>query len=95
MLCKAKTASKLEVKGQKTEGSLSPVEEMQLLMSIHSQLEQQQSPELQYCMFEAIFGGSAADKQVPISFPDTGMNLEMRLDCIVHFQVLKAITCGF
>ena len=55
------------VKGQKMEGALTPAEEMQLLMSIHSQLEEQQSLEMRYCMFEAIFGGSGGDKdkQVP------------------------------
>lgn len=74
VLCKVKATSKIEVKGQKLEGFLSPVEEMQLLMAIHSQLEEQQSLELRYCMFEAIFGGSGADKQVPArtaSFSDS------------------------
>ena len=57
------------VKSQKIEGALTPAEEIQLLMSIHSQLEEQQSLEMRYCMFEAIFGGSGGDKdkdkQVP------------------------------
>ena len=60
-----KIPPKTGVKGQKMEGPLTPAEEMQLLMSIHSQLEEQQSLEMRYCMFEAIFGGSEGDKQVP------------------------------
>ena len=60
-----KIPPKTGVKGQKMEGPLTPAEEMQLLMSIHSQLEEQQSLEMRYCMFEAIFGGSGGDKQVP------------------------------
>ena len=35
---------------------LSPLNEVQLLLSIHGQLENQQSMELAYCIFDAIFG---------------------------------------
>ena len=36
---------------------LTPLEEMQLLLSLHGQLEDQQSLELHYCIFDAVFGG--------------------------------------
>lgn len=37
--------------------SLNPVEEMQLLLTIQTQLEEQKNVKLRYCVFDAIFGG--------------------------------------
>ena len=73
------------------EGALTPAEEIQLLMSIHSQLEEQQSLEMRYCMFEAIFGGSGGDKdkdkQVP---PCLGLYLILN----PTLSVFLALFCG-
>ena len=43
---------------------LNPVEEMQLLLTIQTQLEEQKSLQLRYCIFEAIFGEVVCDTKV-------------------------------
>lgn len=45
---------------------LNPVEEMQLLLNIHSQLEEQKNIEMRYCIFDAIFGGAGSEVKVSI-----------------------------
>ena len=43
---------------------LSAVEEMQLLLTIHSQLQDQKSLEMRFCIFDTVFGGDGEDSVV-------------------------------
>lgn len=45
---------------------LSAVAEMQLLLTIHSRLEEQENVELRYLVFDAIFGGAHSESKVSI-----------------------------
>ncbi len=48
-----------ERKGSEDIPMLGAIEEMQLLLTLHNQLEEQKNLELRYCVFEAIFSAEA------------------------------------
>lgn len=41
---------------------LNPLEQIQLLLTIHTRLEEQEYVQLRYCMFDAIFSEASAEE---------------------------------
>lgn len=45
---------------------LNPLEEVQLLLTIHTRLEEQENAELRYCIFDTIFSEAADERKVSV-----------------------------
>ena len=71
VLCEKESSHKSGGRGSKFEvgPQVNPIEEMQLLMSVKTQIEEQQSLELRYCTFDAIFGSVGGSGQVSRNSP--------------------------
>ena len=69
VLCERENSHKSGGWGAKFDSGprVNPIEEMQLLMSVRTQLEEQQSLELRYCTFDAMFGSIAGSSSGQVS----------------------------